>query len=32
MRMDVFDLFILQLRNVKELLVRVKADIILMNM
>ena len=32
MRMDVFDLFILQLRNVKESLVRVKADIILMNM
>ena len=32
MRRDVFDLFILQLRNVKGLLVRVKADIILMNM
>lgn len=32
MRRDVFDLFILQLRNVKESLVRVKADIILMNM
>jgi hypothetical protein len=32
MRRDVFDLFILQLRNVKESLVRVMADIILMNM
>ncbi len=32
MRMDVFDLFILQLRNVKESLVRVMADMILMNM
>ncbi len=32
MRRDVFDLFILQLRNVKESLVRVMADMILMNM